>query len=144
MLEPTREDWRKFLKWLDRAEDEPQCADCVSLAVNGYCSDRCWRKLEAERQAMVNRGTAKAIVAHMERSESLRIYEVQPCITETSEGLCLDAGFGERGTQHCPDNRQHGTGIVRAVALGLLLWLVGYGAVRLVLHFAPQIDRWRR
>jgi hypothetical protein len=119
MPEPTRQDWQQFLAYLD--------------------------KIEAFQR---NRATAQAIVAHMERSESLRIYEVEPCITEDSPGLRLEAGFDERGTWHAPkaavlDNRQHGTGVIRAVFLALLLWLVGYGAVRLVLHFAPMIDHWR-
>jgi len=36
--------------------------------------------------------------------------------------LCADS-TGARGARHRPDNRQHGTGIVRAVALSLLFWI---------------------
>jgi hypothetical protein len=54
--------------------------------------------------------------------DNLRIHEVTLIATETGCRIC-EAGFDERGKWHRPDNRQHGTGIVRAVALSLLFWI---------------------
>ena len=60
-------------------------------------------------------------------------------VTEHSDGIRLEAGFDERGDWHRPeerDNRQHGTGIVRAVALSLPFWIA---AIWAIVHYAQKV-----
>jgi hypothetical protein len=105
----ARSDYRAFLDYLDRIE-----ADSIGKPA-----------VESDTKPQ-SRIVAERIIAEMQH----------PIITEDTPDLRLEAGYDQQGRWHRPENRQRGTGVVRAVSLSMLFWIPAL--IWAIAHYAQK------